>query len=362
MAVEFLENWSNCHIFLGLSALLGDKRIIVIGSDLRSKLRYFFIFELITIGPTCQPEVGSSDGQIDTRWAIVHDYIFEFWAEIHGISASPSSVPPEGDPAAVDLAPEEEAVIGSEVRYLDHFILSVSLHPADADVRARPVMHLPFVIRLLIVKFAVYSQLLPHAAQVGHVLWWIDVVTQLVLDLDHDYRPSPFVEVRSDHLRQRCEVFFHLSFIEPVRLAHSQTLYAEESGGQSPEIPFRADIRPRPQQYLHIMLYRQFDKPHQISIICAEIEPPIPELVVIPHDVNAQWVEPHPLDHFDAVLPVLPRNARIVDFSGVDRQYCLEVWWRDRCLKFSPIGVPRAAENEEAQEDYHWEIGALFLH
>lgn len=348
-----LENIPSGRVFHSCTPLFSDERIIIVGSDLRSKFGYLWVFELIAVGATSEAEVGASNCHIHTRRTIILDQISKPLAKLHPVSTTPSLVSPVGDPPAVYLPPEEETVIGPEMRCLDHLVFLVSFTPTDTDMGARPVMHLPFLIRLLIVKLTVYSQILPHVPQVGHVLWRFDVVTELVLDLDHNYRPSLLVEVRIDHLRQRSEIFFHLSLIELVRLTHSQTLYSKQPGRQPPEIPLRTDIRPRPQQYLHLVLYRQFDKTHQIPSICAEIEPPISELVMVPHDVNTKRVEPHPLDHSYAVLPVLPRDARIVDFSGVDRQECLELLRRDRSLYFSQIGVPRTGEDDERQEDHH---------
>jgi hypothetical protein len=112
VAVVLFKGTTGIVVFLSGPSLLSDQGIIIVGCDLWSKFWCFYIFLLIAIGAGCESEVSAPYGHIDAHGAVKHDVAFEFLCESLGLFASPVVVP-EGDPPAVNLPPEEEAVVGA---------------------------------------------------------------------------------------------------------------------------------------------------------------------------------------------------------------------------------------------------------
>ena len=76
-----------------------------------------------------------------------------------------------------------------ELRYLCQVIFVVRFASADADMRPWPIMLLPMLIGILVVKLTFDAKCLPHFEEVGGVRGGVGVVAQLVLYLDHDDWP-----------------------------------------------------------------------------------------------------------------------------------------------------------------------------
>lgn len=73
------------------------------------------------------------------------------------------------------------------------------------------------------------------------------------------------------------------------------------------------------------MLLSQLKEVTEIFVISFEIEPPSLNFMVVPHDVDAEGVEAHRLDHHDPVLPVFDWDPGVVDFAGIKLGILLRV-------------------------------------
>jgi hypothetical protein len=93
---------------------------------------------------------------------------------------------------------------------------------------------------------------------------------------------------------------------------------AQQVGGETAQIPFGADVRPRTQQHPHPFGLAQPDEGLDIAVSAVEIEHASTGFVVIPHDVQADAVHSHRLGHPDPVLPILARNAGRVHLAAAN--------------------------------------------
>ena len=65
--VILFKDGANCEVFLSGSSLLGNERIVIVRGDLRSKLGYLRILELVAIGAGSESKIGASDRHVDAN-------------------------------------------------------------------------------------------------------------------------------------------------------------------------------------------------------------------------------------------------------------------------------------------------------
>ena len=83
----------------------------------------------------------------------------------------------------------------------------------------------------------------------------------------------------------------------------------QQTGRQSSKVPLGADVRAGAHQHFHIMLGSEFQKLGEIFLRRPEIKLALFDLMIVPHDIDADCIEPHGFDHLYAMLPVLPGDA-----------------------------------------------------
>ena len=107
-------------------------------------------------------------------------------------------LPPVGQPARVDLSPEDQplALDGAGVSVL---LLLDSV--VDADVGPVPVRHLQVLGYVHVVLLALEVKFLPHVPQVTDVLRVLPEEAVLVLDLQEDDGPAVLGEEGGEHGR-----------------------------------------------------------------------------------------------------------------------------------------------------------------
>jgi hypothetical protein len=81
----------------------------------------------------------------------------------------------------------------------------------------------------------------------------------------------------------------------------------------------------------------------------------------IPHDVNADSIEPHSLDHFESMFPVLMRDSGKVNFGGKDfLRDCIWFAGEVNALKFgfsNKVGQTLYLHEYETKESYQDKFG-----
>jgi len=108
-----------------------------------------------------------------------------------------------------------------------------------------------------VVLYAHSQQLVPHLGQSLRVVRCCPRRTKLVLNLQHFDGAAIGVKVGLDERSQRLEVYLHFLKVQFVGSADDKTIDAEQPGRKPSEVPLPADVGPRPQKHLHLVLHRQ---------------------------------------------------------------------------------------------------------
>lgn len=98
-------------------------------------------------------------------------------------------------------------------------------------------------------------------------------------------------------------------------------LIGQQSGRHAPEIPFSTNVGAWSEHHFHPMFVGEMEKPNQVLVSSGVVELTLPDLVVVPHDVDTQGIHAHSLDHQDSVFPVLIWDSRIMHFSRIDLRW-----------------------------------------
>ena len=218
---------------------------------------------------------------------------------------------------------------------------------------AIPIMFLPEPRSIFNIELTCYIKIFPYFYQGLGVLAVAVEGTQFVLYLKHDYRSTILGEKWSDDFRQFFEENLDLIFVKIIVLPNIHFLYAEESSRQSSKIPLRTDIRARSQHNLHIQFLSQLQEMCKIFLRRLKIKDSLLYLMIVPHNINTDGIEAHPLDHGDAVLPVFRDDSGVVNLSGVEGQVAVDVALDLVYLGEELLALDVAVENEgeEAEEE-----------
>ncbi len=106
-----------------------------------------------------------------------------------------------------------------------------------------------------------------------------------VFDLDHDDR-AVGGQIRFDQGGHFGEI--NGGAVEEVRVSAAQLdhLVLDQIVRQASKIPFRANIRSRPQQHIHAVLLGQLQEPSQILILSRKVKHIRPALMMVPHHIH----------------------------------------------------------------------------
>ena len=117
---------------------------------------------------------------------------------------------------------------------------------------------------------------------------------------------------------QGFEVNFYL--IQKFRgiTPENQSLFPKQASRQRSQIPFCTYIWARPDEHFHAIELSQLQEQGKILIACLEIEDTLFNFMIVPKHIHAQSIQSHSLDHFDPMVPVLNRDAGVVNLARID--------------------------------------------
>ena len=121
--------------------------------------------------------------------------------------------------------------------------------------------------------------------------------------------------MRTDDFSQSRKVYTHFRLIYRVMTSDFYAGNAQKTCGETAEVPFCADVRPRPNEDFEAVLCGKGEKSFEIALPRSEVEFAFFNFVQVPKDVNAQRVEAECFDGEHSVFPILFGDAWIVQLS-----------------------------------------------
>lgn len=239
----------------------------------------------------------------------------------HFLSPLPSPfLRPMRHPSRIDFPAQQEPFL---LEFPHSVLLFLLRKVIDTDIGALPMTFMNIFNPIHIVFGQRNVQIFPHLPDFFHIALICAVEPVLILDLEHNdaaFWVALCAHVFPDDGYQSLEVDFGLSEEDLVICPQFDARSIQKPSRHASEIPFRTDIRSRPEKHHHFMLLCQFQKESQIFIASLEIELSTGSLMIIPDDVDTQGIQAESLYHQDPVLPVLDGNSGVVDFACVDWQ------------------------------------------
>ena len=168
---------------------------------------------------------------------------------------------------------------------------------------------------LLYVELCLYFQIFPYMEEIEDVGVVLSDIAVLVLELEEDYVAAVGGEEGFEDGCQCFEVYFDLLLVFLVGRANLETIDSEKSGWEVTEIPLGADVGFWSYKYFEIVFLGELQEEFEIFVACVKIEDSFGELVMVPHDVDADGVESHGFDHLEVVFPVLYWHSAVLNLS-----------------------------------------------
>ncbi len=124
---------------------------------------------------------------------------------------------------------------------------------------------------------------------------------------------------RGDLLTEACDPAFsrdHEGWIVRAKNGGHPWVF-EEPSGEASELPFGAGVGAGAEDNVETLFLRGFNEGDQV-VVAGEVEVVGGGLVDVPEDVGGDGVEAHGTCHFEACVPVLARDAGVVELAGED--------------------------------------------
>lgn len=78
--------------------------------------------------------------------------------------------------------------------------------------------------------------------------------------------------------------------------------------------------------------------------------------MIIPHDIDTESIEPHCLNHYNSMLPILVWHSWVMNFPCVDWEMFFYWGWHCWCLVVSHIWVASQGEDKNRDESDTGEV------